>query len=358
MTVAAQLETKSSPSWKAWTELSLDRFRAPYWVVAVALGLVVLSEQIMERLLVSSVDELFQPRVLAVRSALPVLTIYMLLALKTLKTSALPQLAQIRPSVKITDAEFDGFVRRMLYTSWQAEVTLLASSLLVVLTWFVVIRQSFPLMPGVFLPANAARAALAVIAYTIFGWAGLSLVYSSLRFGRGLAALADQPLIVNVFDPGGLLGFGRLSLRHSLTVAVTILLFIIPLGRPTEVYEYAVIFLASMASLTALVLPLWGVHRDMAKAREDAAARISRELADCQARLMNSPELDLPTLTTLSERTEKLVGLRSLIYKTPTWPFRDVFAVFRVLLAAMSPLLIFALQEVIRTYVLPFFGIS
>ena len=97
-----------------------------------------------------------------------------------------------------------------------------------------------------------------------------------------------------MFDPDGLLPFGGLSLRHSLTVALTVLLLIIPLGRPTEPSEYAVVLLASLASLSALILPLWGVHRQMGKARDAAASRISGELGRCQARLMEESELDRP----------------------------------------------------------------
>ena len=45
----------------------------------------------------------------------------------------------------------------------------------------------------------------------------VTLVYSSLRFARGLGDLAESPLEVNVFDPDDLLGFGSLSVRHSVT---------------------------------------------------------------------------------------------------------------------------------------------
>ena len=71
--------------------------------------------------------------------------------------------------------------------------------------------------------------------YVIFGWAGLCLVYSSLRFAHGLGKLAGSPLTINVFDPDDLLGFGKLSpAPKRMTVAVTILLFVIPLGTPSR----------------------------------------------------------------------------------------------------------------------------
>jgi hypothetical protein len=344
--------------WQACVRLSLDRFPIPFWVTALLLGLVVLVEQVMERAVLAPMPAEITAGLVGRRLALPVLTVYMLLALRILKTSALPRLARLRAAVRIDDDAYAQHVQRILYTSPRAELLLLLLSLALVLAWFVVLRLPFPLLAGIYLPANALQASLAIIAYTIFGWAGLTLVYSTTHFGFGLGALAQQPLQVNVFDPDNLLPFGALSLRHSLTVAVTILLLIIPLGRPTEPEEYAVILLATLASLSALILPLWGVHRQMGRARDAAAARIGEELGSCQERLMAETELDLAAATDLANRTEKLMALRTTMYKSPSWPFRNASSVFRVSLAALSPLIYFILSEMLRTYLLPLLGIG
>ncbi len=83
----------------------------------------------------------------------------------------------------------------------------------------------------------------------------------------------------------------------------------------------------------------------------------SQELAGCQSRLMECSEVSNETLHEMSERTEKLIGLRSTVYRSPTWPFRNASAALRVLLAAMSPLLYFVLNELVRTYMLPLLGV-
>lgn len=357
MTSTLQARTTDGHRWTLWTRLSLDSLRAPYWAVAALLGAIVFAGQVIERSLSGPLSELLVPRVLAFRLALPVLTIYMLLALKALKTSALPLLADIRPSVQIDDAAFDRDVRAMLHTSRRAEALLAAVALAIMIAWFFVFRLPVPLTLDAPLPANPLQAAVILGSYVIFGWAGLCLVYSSLRFGRGLGKLADRPLRINVFDPDDLLGFGRLSLRHSLTVALTILLFVIPLGAPSEPIEYTVLLLASLGSLSALVFPLWGVHKQMAHARDSAAKRIGRELGECQSAMMTAPALDESTLAALADRTDKLMALRSMIYKSPTWPFRNVPSVVRVVIAAMSPFLIFIVNEIIRTYLLPAIGV-
>lgn len=349
----------SAPSerWHSLAELTLDRIPLPYGVVALLLGLVVLAEQAMEQAMLSNISRLFTPNNLALRLALPALTVYMLLALRTLKRSALPQLAQLRPAVLIGDAAYDAAVQRIVQTSRRAEGVILLLALAIVVAWFVLLRLPYPMMASLRLPPSPWQALLTIVAYTIFAWAGLALVWSTVRFGWGLGRLAAHPLTINTLDPDNVLPFGRLSLRHSLTVAVTILLFIIPLGAPGDTLEYAVLAAASLASLSALILPLLGVHRQMSQARGRVTTRISQELAGCQSRLMECADVSNEVLDELSERTEKLIGLRSTVYRSPTWPFRNASSALRVILASLSPLLYFMLNEIVRTYVLPILGI-
>ncbi len=343
--------------WRPFTALALDRVPLPYWVTALLLGALVLAEQVMEQSLLGPVERFLAPSNLSLGLAPPVLTVYMLLVHRMLKTSALPQLAQLRPAALIDDAAYDGAVQRIVQTSLRAEAALLLAALAIVAGWFVLLRLPYPMIASVTLPANPLQATLTIAAYTVFGWAGLSLVVSTVQFSRGLGQLAARPLAINTLDPDNVLPFGRLSLRRSLTVAVTILLLVIPLGVPGDAVEAAVVALATIASLSALIFPLWGVHRQMTEARNRVTGRISQELAGCQDRLMQGVDVSNSALSELSERTEKLMGLRAAVYRAPTWPFRNASSVVRVLLAAMSPLLYFVLNEIIRTYLLPVFGV-
>ena len=341
--------------WQPWTATLLDRIPLPYGLTALLLGVVVLLEQVLEQSLLGPVARFFAPHSLRLGLAMPVLTVYMVLAIKLLKRSSLPSLAHLRPVVRVDDAAYDAHVRDILYTGRREELLLLLAALALMVVWFVVLRLPYPMIQNV-RPTNAGQMLLTILAYTIFAWAGLTLVENTLRFGRGLRNLARQPLNINALDPGNVLPFGRLSLRHSLTVAATILLFVLPLGAPGSGLEYSILALASLASLSALLLPLWGVHQKMGAGRDQVAASISRELAGCQARLVEKG-ISQADLKEVAERTEKLIELRTTLYRTPTWPFRNAIALTRVVLAALSPLLYFILNEVLRTYVLPVLGI-
>lgn len=362
--MTAQPASAASPTaverWLPWARLSLDRLPIPYRGVAVLLGLLMLAEQVMEQALIGPVKAFLIPNNLGSGLALPILIVYMLLAIKSLKVNSLPELARLRSTVQISDEAYDQAVKRIIYTSPRDETVIFLLAFGLMALWFIVLRLPYPMMTsrGTTLPANLWQALLTLGMYTTFASVGLILLWSTWRFGQGLDRLSRQPLTINAFDPDNVLPFGRLSLRHSLTVAVTVLLLLIPLGIPGSLLSYSVLTLASLTSLSALILPLWGVHQQMKQARDQVATRLSSEMAGCQTRLMSSIDLNNEDLNSLTSRVEKLNELRSALYRAPAWPFRNAATTVRVVLAALSPLLYFILNEILRSYVFPVLGIQ
>ncbi|MCB0077209.1 MAG: hypothetical protein KDD73_07260 [Anaerolineales bacterium] len=344
--------------WMPLTQLWMDRLPGPYWLWALLLGAVVFAEQIMEQRLLGPWSRLQEPQILLFSLALPLLTTYMFIVLRRLKQDSLVDLAALRPVVKIDDRAFDHAVKKAIVTSERARWIMLGLAAAIVVGWFAVARLPYPLVSSQTLPANPLAVLLTLVAYTIFGMAGLLLVYSGVRFGHGIAMLAEAPLAINLWDAQPLLPFGRLSLRYSLAIAGMVLLILIPFGVPEAAEDYLVISLASLGSLSALILPLRGVHRQMVHVRNKAASHISDELADCQVSLVSADGLREISPKALVERIEPLMALRSRVNNAPTWPFLNVSAMIRVTLAALSPLLYFVLNEVVRTYLLPLLGVQ
>lgn len=362
--MTAQPASATSPTsverWLPWTRLSLDRSPIPYRGSVMLLGLLMLAEQVMEQSLIGPVKAFLIPNNLGTGLAMPILLVYMLLAIKSLKVNSLPELARLRSTVQISDDAYDQAVKRIVYTSRRDETIIIVLAFGLIALWFVVLRLPYPMMTsrGTTLPANLWQALLTLSLYTTFASVGLILLWSTWCFGQGLDHLSRQPLTINTFDPDNVLPFGRLSLRHSMTVAMTVLLLLIPLGIPGSLLSYSVLMLTSLTSLSALILPLWGVHQQMKYARNQVATRISNEMAGCQTRLMSTIDLSNEDLNSLTSRVEKLNELRSALYRAPAWPFRNAAATVRVVLAALSPLLYFILNEILRSYVFPILGIQ
>lgn len=344
--------------WLAWSHLVVERLPAPYPAVVLAAGAIVLVAQVSAHAQRDPGFANTQPLVLLRLFALPILTMYMLAMLRTLKQRAVKSLRDLRPAVQVPDSEYDRLVFNTVRISPRVEIALLGLSAVVVVVLLAVLRSGLPInslpqLGRAYLSSDALIAALTLASYTLFGWAGLELVLATLQFGRGLGALAKRPLTINVFDPTNVLPFGSLTLMHSLSVAGVIIGLLITLGQPEFLIDYMVVVLASLTSIVALVAPLSGVRSQMLQAKMHALLHIHQRLVDCQAAMMALESHNPDTLKALSTATDNLINLRKTILAQPSLPFRNALSVSRVVLAALSPFVYFTLNELIRAYVLP-----
>ncbi len=347
-------EVASNAQWVSWTVTILDNLPISYGLTVVLFTLLIIAEQILEFAILDPSFSTITLSEIGFRFTLPSLTLYMLLVMKLLKRRAVSTLVKLRPSVLVSDEQYEGLVRRMIQSSRRIEGTLLIISLVIILGLFVILEFPLPTLGA--LPANAASRFFVIITYVLFGWLGLLFVYTGVKHSLGLGAISRKPLSVNVFDPDNLLPFGNLSLVHSLALVGLVLILLIFLGRPTQLTSLVPLGLATPASVLALIVPIWGVHRQIDRAKEHALVRICVELDEIHTRVCDKEETGQDNIGTLSDRTSILVNLKKMIREGSNWPFRDTTAVARAITAAMSPLIYFVLIEAIRIYIVPLLG--
>jgi hypothetical protein len=345
-------ESDPRDRWYGWASFTLERLPLPYPVICTLVGLMVLAEQVLEYSLDDPTFSNVTLRGVTHSLVVPALVVYILVALRILKDRTVEELVGLRPSVLISDEDYDAHVRRIVSYDRRTELALLVTSVAVVLTIFVVLRTRLPIAHSR-LPADLPAAAFIMVNYVIFGWLGLTIVHTGIQHARALGSLAHCPLMISVFDPANLLPFGRLSLLYSLSFVGIILLLVIPLGRPTEVSDYLVLLLSSLASVLVLVFPLWGVHRQMVQAKERALARIYDQLAGVQGALFGETDLSEDNLGALARHTETLVNFRKMILAGANWPVRDTSAAVRAIILAMAPLIYQSfIEPIIRLFIL------
>ncbi len=344
-------QTTAQRPWSGAPSTALERLPLSYPRLVVVLGIASLVGQILEFWLR---DPAFGN---LARGAVDVLAflgplIYAAIYLRFLKLEAAHGLAELRPAVQISDAEYEAHVRRTLYAKWYVEVGLLIVSLAITLGLFFAPPRELITLAGA-RPGGMLIVAYLVLTYVLLGWLVLALVYTVIRSARGLDALARCPLAVNVFDTGNLLPFSRLSLVHSLSPIGLVLIPLILLGPPRQ--AGFLILALSFISLLLLIIPLWGVHRQISTAKERALSHIGDQLMDAQKELLRSPAdgSQTATLRALADRTQVLMEFRKNVLGSPNWPFRDVGAALRAIGAAISPLVYLVLTELIRAYLLP-----
>lgn len=335
--------------------LALERLPLPYPVLVGLVTLFVVGEQILEHV---TADPLYRyPPDELVRQfpVIPVLCLYILVYLGLLKRRAVVGLKKLRPAVKIGDQEYGQYAKRMLNANPRYELALLGVSVVISYLIFVVAGADPPMRTDGGMPDAVLLAAIFMSVYILLGWLLLTLVYTSIRFARGLGGLARKPLEVNVFDPGNLVPFGELSLVHSLAIVGLVLIPLLFLGMP-ERSGFIFIGLA-VISLGALFVPLLGVHRQIDVAKGQALDQIYGQLMDAHQKLMAcSTCVEREELVDLANRTTLLSSLRELVLKSPAWPFRDIAALLRATVAVASPFLIYFLQRLIDVFVVPRFG--
>ncbi len=343
--------------WDRWPLLALERIRLSYWWTVVLVALLGVISLVVDTTLRYRLGGVWPARDVAVGVASVVVVVYALIDMRIVKRESERALAELRPSVQVSDEAYDKFVRRLLYADGRVEGILLALAVLFVLVFLVLPPDQ---LRGLHRERAIEFAGIVIIAlyYTILFWLLLSLVYVSIRNARTLGALSRQPLVVNVFDPVGLLPFGRISLVQSLAFVGAFLIPFIIIGPPTRQGGGWLVIGLSLIGLLAIFVPLWGVHRQIVKARENVLAGISSELMEVQHSLLAGAAQETETLRLLSQRTDVLFQFRKQILGSPSWPFRSSAALLRAIIAASSPLIYFVLNRLVQIYIFPPLGLK
>ena len=329
-------------------------------ILPVVGTLLALAGQLAEDAADSPPLQMLQPDVVLQRWLIVGLVAYLFGIVAFAERTVERSLDSVRPVVRINDAEFEGYARRMETMPVLSEIVMLVVSAAVSVLVFAVLRadllvddpvthasQSLPPMP----------AGLLVLAgYTVFGWAFLRLLYGTARLARALGALTREPLDVDVFDTSGLLPFGNIALALALAPAGAIIILFITLGRPTQPTGWSVLIEASAATILALLLPLWGVHRQMAAAKHKAFAALSSTVGDAFATATSPRRPNDEQWAHLANITGTTLQLRKTVQDMTTWPFRGTLAFGRALLIAAAPLIYATLSELIRLTLLAPFG--
>ena len=343
--------------WARWPMSAFERLRLSYGWVVVMVALLGITSMAIDAVLHYQMRGTWPASEVAFGIVGVVAAVYILLAMRFIKGVTGRALAQLRYSVQIDDRTYESLARRLLRADGRVEALLVGVAAL--LTLF------FLILPPDQLPELAARGIAGLIGsviialyYIIVFWLLLSLVYIGIRNGRALSQLAGQPLVVNVFDPDRLLPFGRLSLVQSLTFVGVFLIPLIILGPPTRQGGGWLVIGLSGICLAALFAPLWGVHSQMGRKREEVLARVCGDLMEIQRALVDVPAQDADQLRVLSQRTEVLLQFRKQILGGPSWPFRNTGSVFRAAIAASSPLIYFVLNRLVQAYLFPLFGLK
>jgi hypothetical protein len=331
-----------------------ERHVSPTLVLVVAVGIVILG-QLVEDLADSQPLQMFPPVATSPRWTLVAVVLYELAIARLLHHVVRRSIPALERVLKIDVASFHAYVHRLQPPDLKVNAVLLAASALIVTVLFVAMGLDLPVTDDpvtggkLYLPTNLPGAFAVLAGYAVTGWAGLSLLYLTVRVGRALGALSREPLEVDVFDTGNLLPFGNIALANALAPVGIIVIFLLGLGSPTTWLSWTVLLLAAVASILALLLPLRGIHRQMAEAKERVMSNLNARIRQVFEQV-DGTAIGADQGKGLNERTNTLIPLRKAVGEMTTWPFADTVAFGRAILIASAPLIYTVLSELIKVF--------
>jgi hypothetical protein len=322
-------------------------------MLPLAATAIVLAGQLVEDFNDSPPLQMLPPTLLLPRWTVVVLIAYVFVASAILERVVERSLAAVRPVVEIDDTSFESYEVQMRRLPASTDGALLLLSAVIVLLLFGGLGSDLLIDDPVthqaqHLPSSPLAAGAVLVGYAIIGWAFFRLVYGTVRLVRLLARLAQEPLLIKVFDTTGLLPFGNIALALALAPAGVIVILVVGLGTPTTLVGWSVLVEATVVILLALLLPLRGIHRQMWMARDAALGTLSDRLADLYAEVTGGLPAEMTEAARMNNATNAVILMRKAVQDMTTWPFRNTAGLARAVLIVSAPLIYTALNEVIR----------
>lgn len=330
---------------------------AAYPFITILAVAIATAGQLAEDLTDSPPLQLLPPTVLIQRWTVIALVLYSLVMAAVLMATARRSLAAVRHVVDVKPTAFERYEARVRHPSTRLDLAILAISAVITLVLFVGLSTDLLMDDPVTkicrgLPAEPIAAIVVLLAYAVIGWAFLRLIYIAARLAQALGQLSREPLRINVFDTSDLIPFGNIALAVALAPAGLIIILLVGLGPPSTLVSWSVLVEATIATVLALLLPLRGIHHQMAVAKDAALGRLNVRIGELYEALAGPIPEEASEATRVGATTSALIPLRKTVQEMTTWPFRDTVAFGRAVLIASAPLVYTTLSELIRVFVI------
>jgi hypothetical protein len=157
--------------------------------------------------------------------------------------------------------------------------------------------------------------------------------------------------MINLFDLRGVYPFGEISFAYASVVSVRMTLQILTGGQIVGLIV-AIFSVAAIASLLALILPIWPVHRQMLAEKISALDRLDQELHTLTHGLFGAR--DTADVSRSAAQVMAIGAMRDRVAARWTWPVPDSITAVQVIALSSAPTLL----TTAKTYLLPALGLS
>ena len=247
---------------------------------------------------------------------------------------------RVRPVVKISDSDFERHANRVIGSRLNFLLKLAAPVFALIWAIGFILRVQIGDQAGINAQVSLTETLMPLTEV------GFSL-FAIWRMAQ-LARLSHQPLEINLYDTHSLYPFGQLSFAYAAIISVRMLIQIATTGFVEGVM--AVIFtISSVASLLALVLPIWSVHRQLRSEKQQMLQQLAAQMNQV-TRSLFAQQLDKPEhLQSVAASLQTIGSIHERIANIWTWPVPNSITAIQVLLLSTAPTLL----NLLKTYILP-----
>lgn len=247
---------------------------------------------------------------------------------------------QLRPVIKIDNEEFDRRAKRVIGRRLNLLLKLLAPIFVLIWMIAVILRLLIGGETGATWQVSLTEPLLPLteVGFSLFA------VWRMAQFAR----LSHQPLEINLFDTRPLYPFGQLSFAYAAIISVRMLIQIATSGFVEG--PMAVIFtISSIASLLALLLPIWSVHRQLLTEKLTLLQPLNEEMNRIARTLLDHAADEHQHLEIVARSMQTIHTIREQIANVWSWPVPNSVTAIQVLLLSTAPTLL----NLLKTYILP-----
>jgi len=334
----------------------LDRFTdligrppGPYWLYYLVVGILLA----LGRTAIAWIDGSYPVGTFfAVHVIDGMIPAYFLFAMHLLDELAKHAMADFRPRLRGGESDFEQLTRRL--TTMPFRTTLVIGVLAVaegavyipLLLSPVDIANSFYLTS---LTATVADTVLSVLA----GLCMLTFGYHTLRQLWLISRIYTRHTNVSIFDTGGLYALSRVTAVTSVALLFFTYIYFalyITNGAINSVINGVVVALIVFGALLAFVVPLWGAHRLLQRAKNARQGEISQRMEAAADALHGRADAgEYSEVGDIKSTLDALLVERGVVAKASTWPW-EPDALRGVLTAVLLPILIWIVTRVLERF--------
>ncbi|MCW5849264.1 MAG: hypothetical protein KIT87_04210 [Anaerolineae bacterium] len=271
---------------------------------------------------------------------------YSLIMIRYLYDATAAMLRAMRPAILVSDDEYEHLTYRMLTVDRRVDWLILGLGLIGAASTILYQYRTYFMLKVA--ERHPVLSLLTLTSEIVMGVLVALFVYTGFERGLALYRLFRHPLDIDPFDETNLSPLNTLSLRVTLALIGLVTLPILVTGgfRLIEPVQLVVFLGATFSAVVAFLLPLWGAHQYMDRAKEREmrlnSAKLKalyRELHDRVDRKTDGRDV--------ADEVNALVQYQRLLESSPTWPYKGMRIGLQLAAPIALPLLVYVLQELL-----------